>query len=106
MSDFSSGHDLTVSEFKPLSGSGLTARSLELLLILCLPLSLPLPRSHSVSLALKNNKINIKKNRECGGRYILGKALSLKLKTKLYTQLSWTSKAGTKDRLSKIGLSS
>ena len=39
----------------PVSGSVLTARSLESLLrILCLPLSLPLPRSCSVSLCLKN----------------------------------------------------
>ena len=31
--------------------------------------------------------------------YIPGKALSLKLKKKLYTQLSWTSKAGMEDTL-------
>ena len=45
----------------PLSGSVLTAQSLELLWILCLPLSLPLPQitlsvslSLSLSLSLKN----------------------------------------------------
>ena len=53
--DFGSGHDLTVCEFKLLSGFGLSAQSL--LGILSLPLFLPLPASHSVSLSKKKKYI-------------------------------------------------
>ena len=43
----------------PMSGSVLTAQSLELLWILCLPLSLPLPPlMGSLSLSLSPSKIN------------------------------------------------
>ena len=47
----------------PVSGSVLTARSLELLQILCLPLSLLLPHSHSDSVSL-SQKINSKTLKE------------------------------------------
>ena len=49
--DFNSGHDLTVREFKPASGSALKVWSL--LEILSLPLFLSLP----CSLSLKINKL-------------------------------------------------
>ena len=58
-SDFGSGHDLTIPEFSPSSGSVLTAQILEPAsdsVPLSLPLSLPLPHTCSVSLCLSKIK--------------------------------------------------
>ena len=55
MSDFGSGHSLTVCGFRPVSGSVLTARGLEPASDSVSPsLSLLLPGSHSVSLSKIN----------------------------------------------------
>ena len=56
--DFGSGHDLTVHEFKPASGSMLTAQSLLGILSLSLSLSLSAPTLllHTLSLSLKIKK--------------------------------------------------
>ena len=56
VSDFSSGHDLVVREFKPrVGGSVLTAQNLEPALDVVSP-SLPLPHSRSVSKMNKRHK--------------------------------------------------
>ena len=50
MTDFGSGHDLMVCEFEPMSGSVLTAESLEPALdSVSLSLSLPFSCLHSLS---------------------------------------------------------
>ena len=57
VSDFSSGHDLTVCEFEPRVGLCADSSEPGACFGFCVSLSLPaLPRSHSVSLAL--SKIN------------------------------------------------
>ena len=58
--DFSSDHDLMVSEIEPLSGSVLAAWSLLEILSLLLYTPLPFP-SHALSLSLTQNKLKINK---------------------------------------------